>query len=63
MIACETQIKTGENLSPLTICPFVRKTSEAIFSDLEKARRELADGEGVSANVAMTELGARYGFI
>ncbi len=63
MMVCETLIKDDQNCLSQTICPFVRKTAESIFSDLEKARQEIENGEGVSANLAMSELSSRYGFI
>ncbi len=64
MVTCEkTMVEVDVHQPDVTICPFVRKTSATILSDLAKARQEIVDGRGIPADAAMTELGARYGFI
>ncbi len=64
MVMCEkTTMRIDERQTDVTICPFVRKTSAAILSDLAWARQEIADGRGIPADAAMTELGARYGYV
>lgn len=43
--------------------PFVPLTTEQVLLDLDKAHKQIEEGKGVPADVAMTEMGRRHGFI
>ncbi len=43
--------------------PFVKKTEEDILADLSEAHGQIMNGEGIPADEAMQELGAKHGFI
>ncbi len=43
--------------------PFIPLTTEQILSDLDEAHRQIEEGKGISADVAMAEIGRQHGFI
>ncbi len=43
--------------------PFVPANQEQILSDLDKSRRQIADGKGVNMENALNTIGKQHGFI
>ena len=43
--------------------PHTQLTPDQILSDLEESRNQIARGEGLSMEDALTDLGRRHGFI
>lgn len=43
--------------------PFTPVSTAQILSDLEESRRQIADGDGIEMEQALTEMGKRHGFV
>ena len=43
--------------------PFMKKSAEAILSDLSESREQIAHGEGEPIKTALDQMGKRHGFV
>ena len=46
-----------------TANPFTPVSIAQVLSDLEESRRQIADGDGIEMEQALTEMGKRHGFV
>ena len=49
--------------APKPASPFAPVTTEQVMNDLAESRRQIADGQGITMQDAMKELGKQHGFV